>query len=734
MARIDNTTDFTYDLPQLEFTPSHSIYLFGINMAGTLYGAARCKISKFIITEGTEVVRHFVPCVDNFGVACMFELIQKKVYYNKGFGNFSYPRPMKNEPYSLPAGYTQCSYLQSNGTQWIETGVVPTIETGVYLKTQHLSNGDHYPFGAWTSSSCFFNAPRFNTSSKLATYAFGTGNQSCFYYDKADDLVYTSTMNLYNDRKVNIISGDTVWRGVISVTPTATITRTMWLFSFNMDGATINATYGKFAGRIFRAKITQGDYLAHDFVPCLDESNRPCMYDIVTQTPYYNQSGGEEFTYCIEHELPSDFVKLDYLESTGTQIIKTGIVPTDSTGIYVDAYHTKGNTNGSVIGLRNTNGDTYFYVGRVQRDTNGAGFGWGAFTTPGGNGNVRYEASLNFCNDRQSVITAPAFAQRINALSTLSFTPTKDLYMFGMNNYDGAATLYSTYRIYRAKISEGSEIVRDYVPAYDEQKLKPCMYDLINNVAYYNDGEGDFVMPPKREGSYTGFAQLGGIGNRLGSNAVTVSEDSGGENNGIGTDSYGTYLLLSSDEDWMNQQFVDTGFSSEDVKDGTVGSIRAIFERTVDEDYDEAYYTIYIPLLNSGESPGLSIDDSSGIWSCGDDYVYCNKSCDTSGTFYAFECSFNSEDKIKDVTLDFHNETATCNGESTVLEVSLGYLYSEWVNNFLVYSWPKTTTKIYECFFYDTEGNEISHMIPHEENGQKGLYCTVRNLFLPVQT
>lgn len=86
-----------------------------------------------------------------------------------------------------------------------------------------------------------------------------------------------------------------------------------------------------------------------------------------------------------------------------------------------------------------------------------------------------------------------------------------------MNNYDGAATLYSTYRIYRAKISEGSEMIRDYVPAYDDLKQRPCMYDLVNNVAYYNDGTGEFVMPPKREGSYTGYAQLGGIGNRLGS-------------------------------------------------------------------------------------------------------------------------------------------------------------------------------------------------------------------------
>lgn len=516
-----NETDFTYNLPELDFTPSISIYLFGYNYAGvqnTTYGL-KGRIDTFLISEGDQIVRQFVPCLDADGIPCMYELYTGTVHYNQGSGQFSYPREYTNDPINLPAGYTKCVYLQSNGTQWIDTEVIPNADTGVYLKAQHLSYGDFIPFGSWENSSAYYYPPRFNTNNKSGTYSFGTTYQLSFYYDKGDDLIYTSTMNLYNDRTVNFWSEDTNWFGIIPVNFTATFTRPLWLFSYNMDNTSINSTYAKFSGRIFRAKITQGTSLIHDYVPCLDDSGRPCMYDLIDQVPLYNQSGGAEFAYCLEHQLPSDFLKLKYLESTGTQIIKTGIIPTDSTGIYVDAYHTKynGNTVGSVIGLRNTNGNTYFYVGRVQRDTNGAGFGWGALTIPNGTGNVRYEASLNFLNDRQSIITAPSFAQRINALGTLSFTPTKDLYMFGMNNYDGAATLYSTYRIYRAKISEGSEIVRDWVPSYDTRRGKPCMYDLINNVAYYNDGEGEFLTNRDFEGTYTGYGIMGGIGNRLGS-------------------------------------------------------------------------------------------------------------------------------------------------------------------------------------------------------------------------
>lgn len=516
-----NNTDFTYELPDLNFTPTRSIYLFTINLADTPYtsGYHDGTISRFKISEGIEIVRDFIPCLDPDGWPCMYELMEGKAYYNQGTSSFGYPRDYKeNTPYELPAGYKKCVYLQSNGTQWINTDHIPDGETGLYLKAQHLNYGDFNNFGTWENSSVYFYPPRFNTSNKSGTWAFGTTYQMLFYYDKGDDLIYTSTMNLYNDRTVNMWSEDTDYHGYITFAPKV-MTRPLWLFSYNMDNTAINTTYGAFGGRIFRAKITQGTSLIHDYVPCLDDSGRPCMYDLIDRIPLYNQSGGVEFAYCVEHQLPSDFIKLKYLESTGTQIIKTGIIPTDSTGIYVDAYHTKhnGNTNGSVIGLRNTNGNTYFYVGRVQRDTNGAGFGWGAFTTPNGTGNVRYEASLNFLNDRQSIITAPAFAQRINALGTLSFTPTKDLYMFGMNNYDGAATLYSTYRIYRAKISEGTEIVRDWVPAYDTRRDKPCMYDLINNIAYYNDGTDEFLYNRDLEGTYTECGIMGGIGNRLGS-------------------------------------------------------------------------------------------------------------------------------------------------------------------------------------------------------------------------
>ena len=81
-----------------------------------------------------------------------------------------------------------------------------------------------------------------------------------------------------------------------------------------------------------------------------------------------------------------------------------------------------------------------------------------------------------------------------------------------------------SWRIYRAKISEGTEIVRDFVPALDIRLQKPCMYDLINNVAYYNDGDGEFIYNRAFEGTYKGYTGLGCIGNKLGSDYDPINE------------------------------------------------------------------------------------------------------------------------------------------------------------------------------------------------------------------
>lgn len=500
----------THFLTDLSFTPTVPIYLFNSYGNTNADGRIKGQINTFIISEGDKIVRQFVPCLDADNVPCMYEIYEGTAYYNQGEGQFSYPQVYINHEYNLPANYKRCAYLQSNGTQYINTGHAANDETGLYLKAQQLSYGDFVPFGASEDTSLYLYAPRINKN--LIAYAWTTYITG-FTWDKGDDLIFTSTLNLYNDRTVRFDSLDSDFTALLDNT-LGQMTQPLGLFSWNAKGS-FNTSSGTWGGRIYRAKITQGSALIHDYIPCLDGDNRPCMWDAITGETKYNQSGGEEFEYCLEHQLPSDFVKLEYIESTGTQYIKTGYIPANTTGLYIDAQDI-GSGDTIPMGLRESSStDTRFFITRQTASAN-TGYGWGAWTgISTTKGSVRYDSTLNWLNDRKSITNTPLFAAVIKNLEELPFTPSLDIWMFGINQGGSHAYKFKG-RIYRAKISEGSEIVRDYVPAYDQKRYKPCMYDLINNVAYYNDGEGEFKYNNRLEGNYTGYSGLGCIGNRLG--------------------------------------------------------------------------------------------------------------------------------------------------------------------------------------------------------------------------
>lgn len=510
---VDKNLSYTSD----EFI----VHLFGCNTDGnhSVGDSSSCKINRARISSGETIIHDLIPCLDADNVPCMYDIlgtgtIEENTYYNQGTGQFNYPRDYPSSNYNLPGGFKKCVYLQSDGTQWIDTGVIPNNETGLYFNALQLSYGNFMPFGVEESGNTIY-PPRF--SSKGLYYRWGTSAVKMMTWDKADDLIFHSSLNLYNSKIAKFDSEDTDVEMSIT-SQIGTYTLPIWLFTYNVNGS-YNSTYGKWVGRIYRAQITQGTDLIHDYVPCLDANGRPCMYDIigggtVEDNTYYNQSGGTEFAYCVEHQLPSDFVKLKYLESDGTQYIKTGYVPTNTTGLYIDTQDV-GSGDAVPMGTRNDTGNTRFFVSR-QTSTGNTGYGWGAWvqisTTKG---SVRYDSTLNWLNDRKSITNSPSFVTIINNLGELPHTPLYGINLFGVNQNNVNINQWKG-RIYRAKISEGTDIVRDFVPAWDERKVKPCMYDLINNVAYYNDGEGEFLQNRDFEGTYKGYTGLGCIGNRLG--------------------------------------------------------------------------------------------------------------------------------------------------------------------------------------------------------------------------
>ena len=103
--------------------------------------------------------------------------------------------------------------------------------------------------------------------------------------------------------------------------------------------------------KIYNFKTIDGGKPKNNFVPALDETGTPCMYDLVTYKTFYNSGTGEfEYDSPVEEDnepslLPNDYTKLDYLESTGVQYIDTGIKLTNKSKVKCNfTYLTSQNT------------------------------------------------------------------------------------------------------------------------------------------------------------------------------------------------------------------------------------------------------------------------------------------------------------------------------------------------------------------------------------------------------
>jgi len=194
----------------------------------------------------------------------------------------------------LVSEYTLLEYLESNGTQYIDTDVIATVNTGVYVRASLTKmNTENIIFGA-TETYRFRNSKPFAidvTSSNHAAMPHGANGTSISYND-----VYTTIAkgSIYN-YKINYFGNPQTSVNNVSVAMGAsnTITsRTLYLFDWHTsDGST---TYRAPGVRIYSAHLTEAGSITHNYVPARRNSdNRLGLYDAVTGDFLTNGGTGE---------------------------------------------------------------------------------------------------------------------------------------------------------------------------------------------------------------------------------------------------------------------------------------------------------------------------------------------------------------------------------------------------------------------------------------------------------
>lgn len=99
-----------------------NIYLFALNGNGTVSFLSYIRIYYTKIYDGNDLLRDYVPVIDRNNIACLFDKVNKKCYYNEGLGDFNYHS--SDKVYYVDNNgnkFGKENYLESTGTQYIDT-------------------------------------------------------------------------------------------------------------------------------------------------------------------------------------------------------------------------------------------------------------------------------------------------------------------------------------------------------------------------------------------------------------------------------------------------------------------------------------------------------------------------------------------------------------------------------------------------------------------------------------
>ena len=194
----------------------------------------------------------------------------------------------------LPDGFTAVEYIQTSGSQRIDTGVKSSASIGLSAdfcltdahNNQNLAQTYSEPqryqllvlmISNWNSpdGAVWFVCGYLNTNQ----YFKKADTKRHIYYFNADGQ-YTIEMDGIQYKKADP-----------SQTTFPADARNLWLFVRNspiIDG------YAHM--KLYSCAMYDGGRKIRDFKPCLDADGVPCLYDLISKTAFYNQGSGS-FTW-----------------------------------------------------------------------------------------------------------------------------------------------------------------------------------------------------------------------------------------------------------------------------------------------------------------------------------------------------------------------------------------------------------------------------------------------------
>lgn len=211
--------------------------------------------------------------------------------------------------------------------------------------------------------------------------------------------------------------------------------------------------------------------------------------------------GNDGDIYIQTFEIPSNVNFVEYLESSGTQYIDTGILVSLDLGMYLKGIY-RGVT-GWILGTRNANTIDSATVSLVS-SSGSVNYKYCHKSFGSYHSYNEYSISNNYVyEERISVIdlsVGKAFLQtgktsvniggRIDKASNAT-TTTYPIVLFGVNT-SGTITMGNKVTLCRVVFTEHCVPIADYLPCLDGNGVA-CMWENVAGEYVYNDGSGDFA-------------------------------------------------------------------------------------------------------------------------------------------------------------------------------------------------------------------------------------------------
>lgn len=189
-------------------------------------------------------------------------------------------------PSRLPSGYTEVEYIQSSGTQYINTGIRPTQTLRTVMDVEPTTNGG--------SSPKYFIYSYYSTNAAVyqySAYRDNTGVNACMGGART-----ASWKNVSSDATSHRIQLEMDANTVTATADGNTVALTNSTFSTSMSNITVLSTATTsscISAKLYSCQMYANEALVRDFVPCTNSSGAAGLYDIVGDKFYANAGTGK---------------------------------------------------------------------------------------------------------------------------------------------------------------------------------------------------------------------------------------------------------------------------------------------------------------------------------------------------------------------------------------------------------------------------------------------------------